>query len=91
VIARYAAQAADRLKRARKVGVKIAAGSDNWFKVDGKTCDAAELLGWSDRVGTLEPGRFTDLIAVDGDPLRDVSELRRARFVMKGGEVVKGP
>ncbi len=54
------------------------------------TVNAADLLGWSDRVGTLTPGRYADLIAVDGDPLTDVTELERVRFVMKGGVVVKG-
>jgi imidazolonepropionase-like amidohydrolase len=54
------------------------------------TVNAADLLGWSDRVGTLTPGRYADLIAVDGDPLTDVTELERVRFVMKGGVVIKG-
>jgi imidazolonepropionase-like amidohydrolase len=54
------------------------------------TVNAAELLGWSDRVGTLEPGKLADVIAVDGDPLTDVKVLEHIRFVMKGGEVVKG-
>ena len=53
------------------------------------TVNAAELLGWQDRVGTLEPGKFADIIAVAGDPLTDVTELERVQFVMKGGEVVK--
>jgi imidazolonepropionase-like amidohydrolase len=53
------------------------------------TVNAAELLGWQDRVGTLEPGKFADIIAVSGDPLADVTELERVQFVMKGGEVVK--
>jgi imidazolonepropionase-like amidohydrolase len=53
------------------------------------TLNAAELLGWSDRVGTLEPGRFADLIAVDGDPLADVGALNRVTFVMKGGTVIR--
>ncbi|HEX3554120.1 MAG TPA: amidohydrolase family protein [Thermoanaerobaculia bacterium] len=53
------------------------------------TVNAADLLGWSDRVGTVAPGRYADLIAVDGDPLTDVTELERVRFVMKGGVVVK--
>jgi imidazolonepropionase-like amidohydrolase len=53
------------------------------------TANAADLLGWSDRVGSVAPGRYADLIAVDGDPLRDVTELERVRFVMKGGVVVK--
>ncbi len=52
------------------------------------TVNAAEELGWQDRVGTLEPGRFADLIAVSGDPLKDVTELERVQFVMKAGEVV---
>lgn len=53
------------------------------------TTNAAEMLGWSDRVGAIEPGRFADLVAVAGDPLADVTELERVRFVMKGGVVVR--
>ena len=49
------------------------------------TVNAAELLGWSDQVGAIKPGLYADLIAVDGDPLADVSELERLRWVMKGG------
>jgi imidazolonepropionase-like amidohydrolase len=55
--------------------------------VFGATRLAAEAIGWSDRVGTLEPGRFADLVAVAGDPLKDITELERVVFVMKGGEV----
>ncbi len=58
--------------------------------IQAATVNAADLLGWSDRVGTLEPGKFADLIAVNGDPLADVTVLQNVRFVMKGGEVVKG-
>lgn len=53
------------------------------------TTRAAELLGLQDHVGTLEPGRYADLIAVSGSPLADVTELLRVRFVMKGGIVVR--
>jgi imidazolonepropionase-like amidohydrolase len=53
------------------------------------TVNAAELLGWHDRVGAVEPGKLADLVAVAGDPIADVSELERVRFVMKGGRVVK--
>jgi imidazolonepropionase-like amidohydrolase len=53
------------------------------------TVNAADLLGWSDKVGTLEAGKWADLIAVDGDPLQDVTRLQQVRFVMKGGAVVK--
>jgi imidazolonepropionase-like amidohydrolase len=58
--------------------------------IQAATVNAADLLGWSDRVGTLEPGKFGDLIAVNGDPLSDVRVLQNVRFVMKGGEVIKG-
>lgn len=57
--------------------------------IQAATTSAADLLGWGDRVGSLEAGRFADLIAVKGDPLKDVTELERVRFVMKGGAVVK--
>jgi len=54
------------------------------------TVDAAELLGWSDRVGSLAPGHYADMIAVSGDPLADVTVLEHVGFVMKGGRVVRG-
>ncbi len=53
------------------------------------TFNAAELMGWSDRVGTLSAGKFADLIALDGDPLKDVNELAKVKFVMKGGAIVR--
>ena len=53
------------------------------------TVNAADLLGWADRVGSVQPGRFADIVAVDGDPLKDIHELERVRFVMKGGVVYK--
>ena len=49
----------------------------------------AEIMGWSDRVGSVEAGKFADLIAVEENPLRDITELERTRFVMKGGVVYK--
>jgi imidazolonepropionase-like amidohydrolase len=57
--------------------------------IKAATTDAAELLGWRDRVGSVEAGRFADLIAVAGDPLTDITELERVTFVMKGGVVYK--
>jgi imidazolonepropionase-like amidohydrolase len=53
------------------------------------TLDAAELLGWGDRVGSIEPGKLADLIGVQGDPLKDIRALETVAFVMKGGAVVK--
>ena len=52
------------------------------------TATAAEVMGWSDRVGSLAPGRFADLVAVEGDPLTDVATLERPVVVAKGGSVV---
>ena len=57
--------------------------------IQAGTVNAADLLGWSDRVGTLEPGKYADLIAIQGDPLTNVHVLENVSFVMKGGEVVK--
>lgn len=53
------------------------------------TTNAAEMLGWQDRLGAVEPGKYADLVAVTGDPLTDISELERVRFVMKGGQIIR--
>jgi imidazolonepropionase-like amidohydrolase len=53
------------------------------------TINAAEMLGWQDRIGAIEPGKLADLVAVGGDPVADITELERVRFVMKGGQVIK--
>lgn len=53
------------------------------------TSTAAELMGWQDRIGSVEKGKFADLIAVSGDPLTDITELERVKFVMRGGAVIK--
>jgi imidazolonepropionase-like amidohydrolase len=57
--------------------------------IQSATVNAADLLGWSDRVGAIAPGLFADIIAVDGDPLQDITQLERVTFVMKGGVVYK--
>jgi len=57
--------------------------------IQAATVNAADLIGWSDRVGALEPGKLADVIAVVGDPLQDVTVLEHVGFVMKGGQVVK--
>jgi imidazolonepropionase-like amidohydrolase len=53
------------------------------------TVNAAEMLGWADRIGAIEPGKFADLIAIAGDPVANITELEHVRFVMKNGEVVR--
>jgi imidazolonepropionase-like amidohydrolase len=53
------------------------------------TVNNAEVLGMSDQVGSLAKGKFADLVAVSGDPLADITELRRVKFVMKGGKVIR--
>ena len=53
------------------------------------TTNAAEMLGWQDKIGAIEPGKFADLVVVTGDPVTDITELEHVRFVMKNGEVIK--
>jgi len=49
----------------------------------------AEIMGWTDRVGSIEKGKYADVVAVSGDPLADITELQRVKFVMKGGKVIR--
>ena len=53
------------------------------------TINAADLMGWTDKIGTIEPGKWADIIATDGDPLKDVKFLQHVNFVMKSGIVYK--
>src|SRR6266404_4695268 len=53
------------------------------------TSEAAQLMGWQDRVGSIQAGKFADLVAVEGDPIADITELERVQFVMKDGHVFK--
>jgi imidazolonepropionase-like amidohydrolase len=53
------------------------------------TVNAAELLGWQDRIGAVEGGKYADLIAVEGDPLADITVLLQVKFVMKSGTIAK--
>jgi imidazolonepropionase-like amidohydrolase len=49
----------------------------------------AEVLGWQDQIGSVAKGKYADLVAVSGDPLADITELQRVKFVMKGGKVLR--
>ena len=57
--------------------------------IQAATMGAATLMGWEDRIGSLEAGKFADMVAVSGDPIADITELERVKFVMKGGHVFK--
>jgi imidazolonepropionase-like amidohydrolase len=57
--------------------------------IQSATSIAAKVIGWEDRVGAIEPGKYADLIAVEGDPLIDITELQRVMWVMKGGIVYR--
>jgi len=74
---------------AHEFAVMVKLGMSPLQSIQAATINAADLLGWSDKIGALEPGKWGDIIAVDGDPLQDVTTLEHVKFVMKGGEVVK--
>jgi imidazolonepropionase-like amidohydrolase len=76
---------------ARQLPCMVRHGMTAMEAIRSATVVAAELLGWKDRVGSLAPGRYADLIAVPGDPLADLGLLGEVPFVMKGGRVLKGP
>jgi imidazolonepropionase-like amidohydrolase len=57
--------------------------------IQAATTINAEVLGWQDQIGSIEKGKYGDLIAVSGDPIADITELQRVKFVMKGGNVIR--
>jgi len=67
----------------------IKAGMSEMDAIKAATVIAAEHIRMDDQIGTLEAGKYADLIAVDGNPLEDISELLEVDFVMKGGTVYK--
>ena len=73
----------------REFAVMVKLGLTPLQAIQAATVNAADLLGWSGKVGSLEPGAWADVVAVDGDPVKDVTTLERVKFVMKAGEVVK--
>jgi imidazolonepropionase-like amidohydrolase len=74
---------------AHEFAVMVQLGLSPLQSIQAATINAADLLGWPDKIGAIEPGKWADLIAVDGDPLQDVTTLEHVKFVMKGGELVK--
>ena len=79
------------LNPAKEFDYMVKWGMSPMQAIRSATASAAELLGWQDQVGTVEAGKFADIIAAPGDPLKDVTLLEKVDFVMKGGKVVKRP
>ncbi len=74
---------------AHEFAVMVKLGLTPLQAIQAATVNAADLLGWAGKVGTLDPGAWADVIAVDGDPTKDVTTLEHVKFVMKGGDVVR--
>jgi imidazolonepropionase-like amidohydrolase len=78
-----------QLNQAKEFEYYVQYGMTPMQAIRAGTTVAAELLGWSEKAGTIEAGKWADLVAVSGDPLKDITELQRVKFVMKGGVVYK--
>jgi imidazolonepropionase-like amidohydrolase len=61
----------------------------SWQIIQAATVNGAELLGWQDRIGSIEVEKLADIVATSGDPSQDITELEKVKFVMKGGEIVR--
>jgi len=82
----------DENRRESLAGARLRQTELEWFPlraIHAATTVNTEVLGWQDRIGSIEKGKFADLIAVSGDPLADITELQRVKFAMKGGKVIK--
>lgn len=78
-------------RNARQFAKMVEWGMTPMVAIQAATTSAADLMGWTDQVGAVKPGLYADLVAVGGDPLKDITELERIQFVMKGGVVYKHP
>src|SRR6266508_1352803 len=76
-------------QNAHEFAYRVRLGQSPMDAIVSATRTAAEIVGWTDRIGTVERGKYADLVAVAGDPLRDITELERVMWVMKGGTVYK--
>jgi imidazolonepropionase-like amidohydrolase len=76
-------------KNAREFVVRVRLGQTPMGAIVSGTRTSAEILGWGDRVGTVEVGKLADLVAVPGDPLDDIALMERVGFVMRGGVVYR--
>ena len=75
--------------QAREFQYYVDYGMSPMEAIQTATSRAAEVLGWSDKLGTIESGKWADIVAVSGDPLKGITELQRVTFVMKSGTVYK--
>jgi imidazolonepropionase-like amidohydrolase len=78
-----------KLNQAKEFEYYVQYGMTPMQAIRAGTAVPAELLGWGDKVGTIEAGKWADVVAVSGDPLKDITELANVKFVMKGGAVYK--
>jgi imidazolonepropionase-like amidohydrolase len=74
---------------AREFAIRVREGEQPMQSILSATSIAAVVMGWEDRIGALESGKYADVIAVAGNPLDDITELERVRFVMKGGTIYR--
>lgn len=78
-------------ENAREFVLMVAAGMEPLEAIHAATVEAAKLLRVEDELGTIEPGKYADIVAVMGDPLEDIQLMRNVAFVMKNGQVYKSP
>lgn len=75
--------------QAREFEYMVGFGMPPLEAIASATLEAAALMGWTDRIGSIDPGKFADIIAVEGDPLTDIKQLEHVKFVMKDGQIVR--